>query len=158
MLQCVLVLFTYLLSLVPRLGSSSVALSGLGVWMTLRLNAERCIIKWRLLMPGGRWRLMQESWFSLGPAAGSSWKDVFFIEMDNMLLRSMLVGGGSNGVSLCAVDGEIVHCICCAVAHEDGHLSWECTFPSLVHLQKSSEPASQCGLDRSTLGGKINTE
>ena len=69
-----------------------------------------------------------DAWRSLAARRCWTFDEGFILlsqTMDKMLLRSMLVGGGSNGVPLGAVDGEIVHCICCAEADEDGHLSWE---------------------------------
>ena len=60
-------------------------------------------------------------------------------ERDKALLRSIMVGGVWNGFLLGRVRGRVVPCRFCGAPDGDGHLFWECTFPSLVEIRENTE-------------------
>ena len=51
-------------------------------------------------------------------------------ERDKALLRGVLAGGVLNGFLLGNVWGQPVPCRFCGGADNDGHLFWDCAFPS----------------------------
>ena len=51
-------------------------------------------------------------------------------ERDKGLLRSVMVGGVWNGFLLSRVKGQPVPCRFCGAPDNDGHLFWDCTFPT----------------------------
>ena len=59
---------------------------------------------------------------------------------DRGLLRGILSGCVWNGFLLSFVRGEIVPCRFCGGGPDnDGHLFWECPYPSFVHIHESIE-------------------
>ena len=69
-------------------------------------------------------------------------------ERDKMLLRAILCGGVWNGFFLGKAKKEDVPCRFCEKKDGDGHLFWECTFPSLQHVRDLPEFAYLMSLDR----------
>ena len=73
-------------------------------------------------------------------------------ERDKMLLRAILcVGEGRrwNGFLLGKAKKEDVPCRFCGQRDGDGHLFWECTFPSLRRVRDLSEFATLMSFNRS---------
>ena len=56
-----------------------------------------------------------------------------------MLLRVILCGGVWNGFLLGKAKKEDVPCRFCGKRDGDGHLFWECSFPSLQHVRDMPE-------------------
>ena len=46
-----------------------------------------------------------------------------------------MAGGVRNGLLVGKVRGEVVSCMFCAEADDDGHFFWECTCPPLECLR-----------------------
>ena len=74
-------------------------------------------------------------------------------ERDKMLLRAILSGGVWNGFLLSKVKKEDVPCRFCGAPDNDGHLFWDCTFPSFVELR--SQPEFLPLMTRITLTGLV---
>ena len=70
-------------------------------------------------------------------------------ERDKMLLRAVLCGSAWNGFLLGKAKKEDVPCRFCGKKDGDGHLFWDCTFPSLQHVRDLPEFAYLMSLDRS---------
>ena len=60
-------------------------------------------------------------------------------ERDKGLLRGIMVGCVWNGFLLGRVKGQLVPCRFCGSPDGDGHLFWECTFPTLVEIRENPE-------------------
>ena len=67
-----------------------------------------------------------------------------------MLLRSILCGGAWNGFLFGKTKEEEIPCRFCGGVDRDGHLFWECSSPSLVHVREHPEFVPLMSLDRST--------
>ena len=71
-------------------------------------------------------------------------------EGDKMFSRAILCGGVWNGFFLGQAKKDGVPCQFCGKKKDgDGHLFWECTFPTLLHVRELPEFASHMSLDRS---------
>ena len=60
-------------------------------------------------------------------------------ERDEALLRSVMVGGVWNGFLVGKTRSQPTPCRFCGALDGDGHLFWECTFPSLFEIRESPE-------------------
>ena len=60
-------------------------------------------------------------------------------ERDKALLRSIMVGGVSNGFFLVKFVTRLCHVGFCGAPDGDGHLFWDCTFPPLVEIRENPE-------------------
>ena len=69
-------------------------------------------------------------------------------DRDKALLRGILCGGVWNGFLLGKVQGENVPCRFCGGVDGDGHLCWECSFPSLVRIRDCPECHHIVNLDK----------
>ena len=58
-------------------------------------------------------------------------------EMDEALLRSVVVGGVWNGYLWGRIRGQSVACQFCGAPDNDGHLLGECTFPPLIEIREN---------------------
>ena len=69
-------------------------------------------------------------------------------EREKALLRTIMVGGVWNGFLLGRVRGQAVSCRFCGAPDNDGHLFWDCPFPTLVEIRENPEFHDLMRLDK----------
>ena len=72
-------------------------------------------------------------------------------ERDKALLCSIMVGGVWHGWFLGRVRSQVIPCRFCGAPDGDGHLLWECSFPSLVEIRENPEFHDLMRMDKGVL-------